>query len=307
MSIVVGFGPETRSGSGLRLAASLARAAEDDLVLCCVVHDSFESPSLRDFSGVDDDWRRELAALSRQALAEARAQLPRDLAVEEVLRVGRSVPQILEQEAHRRGACLLVVGSADGAFGRIGLGSTSDRLVHSSRVPVALAPRGYDPTPGEVSRLVLAVDPSRADRALVPGTVQVLERLGTPLSIVTFAVRGGSRGAFTAFRESGVYAQWRRQVEETQEHIAREVRARCPGIEVRTASVVEGERWSSAMRGVDWRPGDLLVVGSSTHASLARVFLGSTATRILRHSPVPVLVLPRGRSGSTGTTRADGE
>jgi nucleotide-binding universal stress UspA family protein len=39
--------------------------------------------------------------------------------------------------------------------------------------------------------------------------------------------------------------------------------------------------------------GDVLVVGSSTHGPMAQVFLGSRASRIVRHPPVPVVVVPR--------------
>jgi nucleotide-binding universal stress UspA family protein len=46
-----------------------------------------------------------------------------------------------------------------------------------------------------------------------------------------------------------------------------------------------------------WSDGDLLVVGSSRLGPLARVFLGSTATRIVRAAPVPVVVVPRGTEG----------
>jgi nucleotide-binding universal stress UspA family protein len=38
----------------------------------------------------------------------------------------------------------------------------------------------------------------------------------------------------------------------------------------------------------------VLVVGSSSIGPLARVFLGSRATKIVRHAPVPVVVVPRG-------------
>jgi nucleotide-binding universal stress UspA family protein len=51
--------------------------------------------------------------------------------------------------------------------------------------------------------------------------------------------------------------------------------------------------WREALDEPGWQEGDVLVVGSSTSQSLAsRVFLGSTATRIIRHSPVPVMVIP---------------
>ena len=66
------------------------------------------------------------------------------------------------------------------------------------------------------------------------------------------------------------------------------------GEALRDMRLVTGDRWSSAIGSVEWTPTDLLVVGSSRIGHVARVFLGSTATKILRHTPVPVLVVPTG-------------
>ena len=57
-----------------------------------------------------------------------------------------------------------------------------------------------------------------------------------------------------------------------------------------------GEDWGEALEDIEWQDGDVLVVGSSSIGPLARVFLGSRATKIVRHSPVPVVVVPRGRA-----------
>ena len=44
---------------------------------------------------------------------------------------------------------------------------------------------------------------------------------------------------------------------------------------------------------LDWNRGDVLVVGSSSSSHLlTRVFLGSSAAKIVRNSPVPVIVVP---------------
>jgi nucleotide-binding universal stress UspA family protein len=62
------------------------------------------------------------------------------------------------------------------------------------------------------------------------------------------------------------------------------------------AVVGEGEDWAEALEDVEWSGGDVLVVGSSSIGPLARVFLGSRATKIVRNAPVPVAVVPRGRA-----------
>ena len=60
------------------------------------------------------------------------------------------------------------------------------------------------------------------------------------------------------------------------------------------AVVGYGETWDEALEDVEWDDGDVLVVGSSTIGPVARVFLGSRAAKIVRHAPVPVVVVPRG-------------
>ena len=46
------------------------------------------------------------------------------------------------------------------------------------------------------------------------------------------------------------------------------------------------------MDSVPWTAGDLLVVGSSSTHRLANVFLGSSASKIVRTATVPVIVVP---------------
>jgi nucleotide-binding universal stress UspA family protein len=60
--------------------------------------------------------------------------------------------------------------------------------------------------------------------------------------------------------------------------------------------VGQGEDWGEALEDVPWHERDVLVVGSSSVGPLAQVFLGSRSTKIVRHSPVPVVVVPRGRA-----------
>ena len=59
-------------------------------------------------------------------------------------------------------------------------------------------------------------------------------------------------------------------------------------------AIGRGESWEEALEDVEWEEGDVLVVGSSSIGPIARVFLGSRSTKIVRHSPVPVVVVPRG-------------
>jgi nucleotide-binding universal stress UspA family protein len=54
-----------------------------------------------------------------------------------------------------------------------------------------------------------------------------------------------------------------------------------------------GASYDEALDDVEWADGDVLLVGSSSIGPVARVFLGSRAAKIVRNSPVPVVVVPR--------------
>ena len=60
------------------------------------------------------------------------------------------------------------------------------------------------------------------------------------------------------------------------------------------AGIAEGRDWEDALDSLPWGEGEVLVVGSSRLGPVARVFLGSNSIKIVRSSPVPVLVIPRG-------------
>ena len=55
-----------------------------------------------------------------------------------------------------------------------------------------------------------------------------------------------------------------------------------------------GTDWAAALEDIGWDDGGVLAVGSSAAGPLARVFIGSRSSKIVRHSPVPAVVVPRG-------------
>ncbi len=55
--------------------------------------------------------------------------------------------------------------------------------------------------------------------------------------------------------------------------------------------VATGNGWDEALDAADWQDGDLLAIGTRRWAESPGV-PGSRGSKILRHSPVPVLVLP---------------
>jgi nucleotide-binding universal stress UspA family protein len=68
--------------------------------------------------------------------------------------------------------------------------------------------------------------------------------------------------------------------------------------------VTEGAIWDEISRTIEEKEVDLLVTGTHGREGLGKMVMGSHAENILRHSPVPVLVVgPYVRSGPETTTR----
>jgi nucleotide-binding universal stress UspA family protein len=61
---------------------------------------------------------------------------------------------------------------------------------------------------------------------------------------------------------------------------------------LKDVELVTGNGWDKALDAADWHDGELLAIGTAPAGGIARVFLGSRGSKILRHSPVPVLLLP---------------
>ena len=295
MSVLVGYSPEARGRGGLELAAMLARSSGDQLVVCCVVPDRWETPSM---ARVDKEYADHLKGLAGAALADAEEILGDDAGADYVVRTGRSVPTTLVNEAGARSARILVLGSSShGSWGHIALGSVTDRLLHSAQLPIALAPRGFRAPAGSVVRRVtVALNGTPSCDSVLVAAAQVAREVTAELRVVTFAVRGRTMypPELGLRAEDLVMQAWREQAAAMQRRAVEALASHEEVSEPTEVSIVDGRDWSEALEHVGWDEGDVLVIGSSPQGFVARVFLGSTATRILRHSPVPVVVLPDG-------------
>ena len=296
MTMIVGYAPDEHGSAALQLAGLAARSSGDPLVVASVI----PAPWIPGMAKVDAEYREYLDATADAALEQARADMPPDVEATFVRQNARSAPAGLLRLAEQNDANLIVLGSSSaGLFGHVALGSVTDRLVHSSPVSVALATRGFRCKPGATVRRVTAAY-GGSDRAddLVLAAARIAARLGAALRIASFAV--WSPPAYTTTlgtdAEDLVLHQWTATMEsKANEALAEveELRDAPPQVET---GIGRGQTWGQALDDIGWEDGDVLVVGSSGIGPVAQVFLGSRATKIVRHSPVPVVVVPRGRA-----------
>jgi nucleotide-binding universal stress UspA family protein len=292
MTLLVSFAPDGRGRAVLHLAGMLARSAEDDLVVCAVVPAPWAPSPAR----VDAEYRAELERTAEAALKQARARLPADIPATYLVHHARSAPAGLLEVAEERDASVIVVGSSSsGGPGHVSLGSATSRLLHSSPIPVALAPRGFRcRADARVARVTAAFGGSEED--LVVAAAGVTAQVGAALRLASFAVR--RRPPYTSGvgteADEAMIGEWVGEIEAAGRAALDKVED-LPAVPHELETVIgRGETWEEALDDIEWEEGDVLVVGSSSLGPVARVFLGSRSTKIVQHSPVPVVVVPRG-------------
>ena len=207
ITILVGYPPNKRGKAVLGLAAMLARASGENLVVCTVV----PAPWLPGLVREDTAYQGYVDGVAESALAHARAKLPPNVSAEFVRVRARSAPSGLLEAAEQHQATVIVVGSsAAGLFGHITLSSVADRLLHSSQVPVALATRGFRTGDVDtVTRLTVAYTGTEESDQLVRAARAVARRLGAAIRLAAFAVQAAPpETALFSTEAEGLVTEW---------------------------------------------------------------------------------------------------
>jgi nucleotide-binding universal stress UspA family protein len=279
----------------LSLASTLRRTTGAELTVVAVLPPVSDHPGI---ARVDLEYREWLDTVAAEAQGRAASMLspqnPSALAFQRV--ESASVGSGLAQVADSSGADVLVLGSARAATeGAWLMGSVAERLLHSSPVPLLLAPQGYTSGPdAKFTRLTCAFAGTEQSKESLHASCALAVRFDLDIRVATFVPRAETmyppEVGFDA--EDMVAAQAAEQavgLHDEAQAIAKEA-----GVNNVETIVARGKGWDGALQGVSWETSDVLVFGSSRLGPLARVFLGSTANKILRHTPVPALVIPSG-------------
>ncbi|MGW9182787.1 universal stress protein [Agromyces sp. NPDC055661] len=283
--IVVGYTADDSGADALALGTRIARASEAILDVVMVLPSEAHNSTVP----TDTGYERYLKGQSREWLAEASESLDDEDVVQSLhVRYAESFAEGLIAAAHEFGASLIVVGAARGGLlGRSRIGSVANELLHSSDVPVALAPVGSRDVPVAqgVTRVTAAIGTRPGADALLEASVRLARTTHAPLRLVSLVPIDLPAG----LDEGLVELTGTVHADEVLHTARRELPA---GIDA-TAIAATGATIEEAVRGLDWRDGELVLVGSSRLAAPRHLFLGSTAAKMLRELPVPMIVVPR--------------
>ncbi len=284
MKLVVGYLATPGGADAVALGVRLARTLGAELDLCIVLSpDRAEAArlSVGHFDNV-------LAEQARKWLSEV--AVPPDIVSHSHVSFSESFADGLLQEVARLEADAIVVGGSGGGLaGTLSLGSVVNELLHSSPVPVIVAPRGSRHSDVErVREVTCAIGERQGADLLLRSAVRFSKAAGTPLRLVSLVALdptfGHLRGDADAVRQRAL-AHAQQTLETAKEALPEDIPV--------TSTIVDGATVEDAVSKLDWRDGDLIMVGSSRLSAPNRLFLGSTAAKMLRVLDVPMMVVPR--------------
>lgn len=285
--VIVGYTATKPGRDALAFGARLTAAGAAPLHVAIILPSEGRSV----ITPPDASYDRHLRAQAEEWLAAAEGHLPAGTAVTRQIRFAESFAEGLIEVADEIGASHIVVGAADGgARGRHRLGSTTTELLHSSDVPVVLVPRGTRKVPADtpLARLTVAVGTRPGADALVQEATALADATGAAVRLLSLLPVDLPATADTAaIRIAGSTAA---------ADVLAAARAELPDRLAAEVVVAEGGSIEEAVRDLDWQPGEVLLVGSSRLARPRRLFLGSTAAKMLHEVPVPMIVVPRTRT-----------
>lgn len=285
--IVVGYTATDAGADAVALGSRLAAASGSDLDLVVVLPADDRSVITPPDAGYD----RYLQDQATSWLEGAVARIPDAVTRRTHVRFADSFAEGLVAAADELGASHIVVGAANGGLrGRHRLGTVATELLHSSDVPVVLAPEGsrhIDPLSG-VSRITAAVGTRPGAEALLDEATSLASATGARLRLLSLVTVDLPPSVDTGvIRVAGAAHAG---------DVLTQAQAALPDDTDTDVVIARGDSIEDAVSHLEWQPAELAVVGSSRLAQPRRLFLGSTAAKMLHELPVPMIVVPRTRA-----------
>ena len=302
--IIAAFSPQTGAREPVEFGLAASRITGAPLVIVAVA----DTGSLPVHFGADD------APALPGSIDEALRHLKQSLAEEghqvEVKAFGDSTPaRGLARAMEELAPGLVVVGSTNrGRRGAALLGTTAERVIHTSTCPVAVVPNGYTrserdtivvgaaytDTPEGEEALRAAATLARADKARLRAIV-VLDPKHAAEQERGLLAEQHHDVSFESSAAARVRAGTEAHVTELLGRVAGGIDA---DIDVLVNQPAAGLIAASSHV-------DLLVMGSRGLGARRSVILGSVSRKVIDNSACPVVVIPRGASGSAEELLAD--
>lgn len=289
MRYLVGYTADARGAEAIALAAALGGPAAH-LDIAMVLPE--DTPFSATYPGSDHGYSSILADQVDAWAKEALNLVPAGPTARVIARAVSSPAAGLIAMAKETGARAIVLGGRKRhVAGFFVPGSVASSLLHASPFPVAMSTPGavasLERAGGKLSRITAFVGTRPGARAVVQAAATAASNQKLALRVVSLVAQDHATAGSAEAADS---------IERTRAAAAAIVEELGLTAEITVAS---GTGIDDAIAELDWVDGEIAVVGSSRLARKRRLFLGTTAQRMLRTLPVPLVVVPKNHKPET--------
>lgn len=286
-NLIIAYTATSTGRDALNLGIAMARTSGAHLNLVTVM------PEDNVYSAVypaDRGHMPIIQAKVRAWLEEAQASLPPEISSSiHTLSNSSDAAGLLSATEQLEGSAIVLGGQGAGLLQRYRLGSTATTLLHSSPVPVVLAPGGYQ-NQDKLSWLTAMFGARPGAEAVIQYALQAAQTFDLPLRLVSLLFLDQERSDFLP--EGMHAADLIAQVEQFGNRQLADQAADMVARKLASTVVATGKDVHDAVDQLTWMDHELVIFGSSRLASQQHIFLGATAAKILRHIPSPMMVIP---------------
>lgn len=284
MRYVVGISMDRRGREAVSLALTLAQSTlSSHPIELDLVHVIRGAPPEQAASKPEREYQKFCLEEAEQWMARTHDLIPKSIHSTTSIHFADSMAAGLIDKATTRPCHLIVVGAAShGPLRRFTVGSVANALLHASPVPVALAPSGYLP-PSRLTRLTCALGMRPGAEVALNVAIRSSVRHDVPLRLISLI---------------GLDSQARtdESAEAARTHAKNLLLRASQSVDDATevmVDVAQGRSIEAAIDKLTWDEGEIVLIGSSRLARSRSIFLGTTANKMLRSLPVPMVVVPR--------------
>lgn len=284
MKYVVGCTEDQRGREAIALAvalaSSLAAPVHAEIELVHIIRGAPPEDAISESERVYQDFQRQSA---RTWMTTALAMIPSVLKASTHIRFADSMAEGLLRTLAEFKADMVIVGAAStGPLRRFTVGSVANALLHASPMPVALAPSGYRGT-RDITRITCALGTRVGAESVLEVAVDSAAIRHIPLRLISLVAL--DRDPHHSDDENWAKTHAQQTLDRAVVGVARRTLV--------TADVAQGKTIEAAIEKVEWDESEIVMIGSSRLAARRRIFLGTTANKMLRALPVPMIVIPR--------------
>ncbi len=211
------------------------------------------------------------------------------------LRAGNAFDAITTAAREQAAELIVIATHGHTGFERVLQGSTAERVVRHAPCPVLTIPARSKPKrtgkkPGvRLKKILVPLDFSGVAKDALPWATFLAARFGAELILTHVVEKFPINYLLGSGLTNETIAPLIKQSEADLERIARGV-SKPIGVKI-SAVVRNGSPYEAICEAARTLNADLIVLTTHGHTGLKKVWLGSTAERVVRHSPCPMLVV----------------